>query len=69
MDDRFGKFNMTKMPRALTCFLVTGFTPETRINDAEVQIHQTLRVRKPVIIVCIRPDDLSDTHLADFFWG
>jgi hypothetical protein len=60
---------MPEMSGALAGFLVAGLAPETRIDDAEVQVHQTLRVGEPVIIVRIRPDDLPDTHFADFFWG
>ena len=69
MDDGFCKFNVPEMPGALACFLVAGLAPETRIDNTEVQVHQTLGVREPIIIIGIRPDDLPHTHLADFFWG
>ncbi len=69
MDYRFCKFNVAEMPGALACFLVAGFAPEAGIDDTQVQVHQSLGVREPVIIVGIRPDDLPYTHLADLFWG
>jgi hypothetical protein len=69
MNYRFCQFDMPEMSRALARFLVTGLAPETRIDDTEIQIHQTLWVGESVIIVGIRPDNLPDTHFADFFWG
>jgi hypothetical protein len=67
MDDRLGKLNVPEMTGALTCFLVAGLAPETGVDNPKVQIHETLRVGEPVIIVGVRPDDLPDTHLADLF--
>jgi hypothetical protein len=69
MDYWFCKFNMPEMPGTLARFLVAGLAPETWIDDTEVQIHQTLGIREPIIVVSVRPDDLSHAHLADFFWG
>jgi hypothetical protein len=68
MDYWFCKFDVAEMTGALACFLIAGLAPEAGIDDAKVQVHQTLGVREPVIIVGVRPDDLPHTHLADLFW-
>jgi hypothetical protein len=69
MNYRFGKLNVPEMPGALACFLVAGLASEPWVDDAKVKIHESLRVRKSVVIVSIRPDDFPYTHLSDLFWG
>ena len=58
MDDRFRKFNVAEVAGALARLLVAGLAPQAGIDDPKVEIHQSLRVGEPVIIVGVCPDDL-----------
>ena len=69
MDDGLCELDMAEVAGAFACLLVAGLAPETGVDDPEVEVHQALRVREPVVIVGIRPDDLPDTHLADLLGG
>jgi hypothetical protein len=69
VDDRLGEFDMPEVAGTLTCLLVAGLAPETGVDDTEVQVHEALGVREPVVIIGIRPDDLPDAHLTDFLGG
>ncbi|OPX71963.1 MAG: hypothetical protein A4E38_00789 [Methanoregulaceae archaeon PtaB.Bin108] len=68
MDYRFCELDVTEMPGAFACLLVTGLASEARINNPEIQVHQTLGIRKSIIIVGIRPYDLPHAHGPDLLW-
>src|SRR5690606_23825345 len=68
MDNWFGKFNMTKMSWAFARLLVTCLASEPGVNHTQVEIHQSLRVGEPIVIIGICPDDLPNTHGAYLFW-
>jgi hypothetical protein len=69
MNDRLCEFDMAEVAGTFAHLLVACLAPETWIDDTQGQVHEALRVRKPVVIIGICPYDLRGTRIPDFSRG
>lgn len=68
VEDRFGKFDVTKVARAFRHVLSASLALELAINRSKQRIVQAAVTRLGSRLVhCLRVDDMSHTHVLDLF--
>ena len=65
VNDRELKRDVPEVTRAFVVLAVVRGADHTRLDDAHVRVHQTLRVGVAVVLVGVRRLDLNGRHLAD----